>query len=134
MAITEGSRQNPLRALDSGARATWFTATLDPQAARKRWIGAMKPRGAVHLDAGAVAALLSGNSLLPAGVKVVDGAFSRGDPVAIIGPDAQHLGVGLTRYTAQDATLIAGHQSSEIESILGYPGRAALIHRDDMAL
>jgi len=134
MAITEGSVQRPLTALENGARATWFTAHVDPQAARKRWIAAMKPRGEVTLDAGAVRALHSGKSLLPAGVTAISGRFGRGDPVAILGPDGAILGQGLARYTAQETVLIRGHRSDEIEALLGYPGRAALIHRDDMAL
>lgn len=134
MAITEGSVMRPLQALEQGARATWFTATEDPQAARKRWIAAMKPRGEVTLDAGAARALASGKSLLPAGVTAVAGRFGRGDPVAILGPDGAALGQGLIRYTAAETTLIRGHRSDEIETLLGYPGRAALIHRDDMAL
>ncbi len=134
MAITEGTQQRPLSALQNGAPATWFTATLDPQIARKRWIGAMKPKGAVVLDAGAVSALETGKSLLPAGVRQVDGQFERGDPIAILAPDAHQVGVGLSRYTAAEARKIAGHHSRDIENILGYPGRAALIHRDDMAI
>ncbi len=134
MAICHGAAMRPLSALEQGANATWFTATLDPQAARKRWIGAMKPRGALTLDAGAARALANGNSLLPAGVKAISGSFGRGDPVAIKGPDGHQLGLGLSRYTADEAQIIKGHQSHEIELLLGYPGRAALIHRDDMAL
>lgn len=134
MAITEGSVLRPLQALAQGARATWFTAQVDPQAARKRWIAAMKPRGEVTLDAGAVAALSSGKSLLPAGVTATTGRYGRGDPVAILGPDGATLGQGLIRYTAVETAQILGHRSDEIESLLGYPGRAALIHRDDMAL
>ena len=134
MAITEGSCLRPLHALESGARATWFTAYGDPQAARKRWIAAMKPRGEVTLDAGAAGALARGKSLLPAGVIATTGRFGRGDPVAILGPDGAILGQGLIRYTAQETALILGHRSDEIETLLGYPGRAALIHRDDMAL
>ncbi|MBY5932540.1 glutamate 5-kinase [Tateyamaria omphalii] len=134
MAICHGAALRPLTALENGANATWFTATLDPQAARKRWIAAMKPLGSVTLDAGAAQALLNGNSLLPAGVHVVSGAFGRGDPVLISGPDGRQLGLGLSRYTADEAQKIKGHRSAEIEALLGYPGRAALIHRDDMAL
>ncbi|WP_420011448.1 glutamate 5-kinase [Tateyamaria sp.] len=134
MAICHGAALRPLSALQDGANATWFTATLDPQAARKRWIAAMKPRGTVTLDAGAVRALTRGNSLLPAGIHAVSGTFGRGDPVAITGPDGHQLGLGLSRYTADEAQKIKGHQSAEIEALLGYPGRAALIHRDDMAL
>ncbi|GGX63723.1 glutamate 5-kinase [Tateyamaria omphalii] len=134
MAICHGAAVRPLTGLEAGANATWFTATLDPQAARKRWIAAMKPLGSVTLDAGAAQALSKGNSLLPAGVHVVSGRFGRGDPVAITGPDGHQLGLGLSRYTAEEAQKIKGHRSAEIEKLLGYPGRAALIHRDDMAL
>ncbi|MDW4496547.1 glutamate 5-kinase [Sulfitobacter sp. D35] len=134
MAITEGSRLNPLKQLENGAAATWFTAQTDPQAARKRWIAAMKPRGTITLDDGAVAALRSGKSLLPAGVAGVSGSFARGDAVAITDRGGHVLGHGLARYTGAEARLIKGRKSSEIEAVLGYPARAALIHRDDMAL
>ncbi|MBT8454697.1 MAG: glutamate 5-kinase [Rhodobacteraceae bacterium] len=134
MAITLGVPSNPLKALENGAPATWFLPETDPQAARKRWIAAMKPRGEITVDAGAARALSQGKSLLPAGVTAVSGRFGRGDPVAILGPDNARLGVGLCRYTHAEASQIAGHQSRDIEGVLGYPGRAALIHRDDMVL
>ncbi len=133
MAISEGSLLRPLRALQDGAAATWFTAQTDPQAARKRWIAAMKPRGAVTLDSGAVAALGKGKSLLPAGITQVTGPFERGDSVALLDPSGRVIGSGLTRYASDEALRIKGHHSAEIEQLLGYPGRAALIHRDDMA-
>lgn len=134
MAITEGSQHRPLQALHNGAPATWFTAQTDPQAARKGWIAAMKPRGSVTLDAGAVAALGRGKSLLPAGITAVSGPFGRGDSIALLDPTGRVIGSGLSRYASAEATEIKGHHSAEIEQLLGYPGRAALIHRDDMAL
>ena len=134
MAIMEGSVLRPLTALANGAHRTWFVAGADPQQARKRWINAMKPRGELRLDAGAVTALMAGKSLLPAGVTSVSGAFGRGDPVAILSPDGVVLGKGLVRYTAVEAKAIAGHRSGEIAAILGYEGRAALVHRDDMVI
>ena len=134
MAITEGSRNNPLRSLEDGAPATWFLAKVDPTAARKRWIVAMKPKGIVAVDAGAARALGAGKSLLPAGVVAITGSFGRGEPVSIANAKGETLGQGLTRYTAAEARAIQGRQSAEIEQILGYPGRAALIHRDDMVL
>ena len=134
MAIMEGSVLRPLLALATGVPCTWFVAQSDPQAARKRWINAMKPRGELRLDAGAVAALRAGKSLLPAGVVAVSGNFGRGDPVAILSPEGDVLGKGLVRYTGAEAVLIAGHRSGQIEAILGYAGRAALIHRDDMVV
>lgn len=134
LAIAKGAALRPLEALQNGARATWFLPATDPQAARKRWIAAMKPRGALAVDAGAAAALRSGKSLLPAGVTYVGGRFGRGDPVSIEGPDGMGMAKGLTRYTSEEARAIMGHQSGEIAAILGYPGRAALIHRDDMVM
>ena len=134
MAIMEGSVLRPLSALANGASCTWFLANGDPHAARKRWINAMKPKGEVWLDAGAVRALNQGKSLLPAGVTSVAGTFGRGDPVSIIGPLGEILGKGLVRYTVAEATAIAGHRSGQIEAILGYAGRAALVHRDDMVV
>lgn len=134
MAITEGSVMRPLRALADGAPVTWFMAETDPQVARKRWIAAMKPKGEITVDAGAVGALRRGKSLLPAGVTLVSGSFGRGDPVAILGPAGERLGVGLARYTRDEAQRIAGRHSGDIEAVLGYPGRAALIHRDDMVI
>ncbi|MEM8632164.1 MAG: glutamate 5-kinase [Pseudomonadota bacterium] len=134
MAITEGRTENPLSALAGGAPATWFLAQTDPQAARKRWVAAMKPQGTITIDAGARAALIEGKSLLPAGIVAVSGEFGRGDPVEIRGPEGHRLGQGLTRYTSGEAEAIRGHRSGDIETILGYPGRAALIHRDDLAI
>ena len=134
MAIMEGSAPRPLQALAKGANRTWFLAKGDPQAARKRWINAMKPRGELRLDAGAEVALKAGKSLLPAGVTEVTGSFGRGDPVAILSPSGEVLGKGLVRYTAIEARAIAGHRSGDIETILGYQGRSALVHRDDMVV
>lgn len=132
MAIAEGSVLRPLSAVAQGARTTWFLPEADPQLARKRWIAAMKPKGTVIVDDGARLALGRGKSLLPAGVTQVQGDFGRGDPVAITDLSGQRLATGLIRYTATEARAIAGHHSAQIETILGYPGRAALIHRDDM--
>ena len=134
MAITLGTIQRPLKALVEGAECTWFQSDADPKAARKRWIHAMRPRGQITVDAGAARALKAGNSLLPAGVTGVSGKFQRGDPVDILGPGETALARGLAGYDATEASLIAGCQSSEIEARLGHPGRAALVHRDDMAI
>ena len=134
MAITLGFVDHPLKSLENGAPATWFTAETDPHLARKRWIASMKPKGELHIDDGAAKALAGGNSLLPAGVTAVSGRFGRGEPVAILGPDGARLGLGLIRYTSDETQIIRGQRSDRIESLLGYPGRAALVHRDDMAI
>ncbi|HHW34794.1 MAG TPA: glutamate 5-kinase [Paracoccus solventivorans] len=134
MAIAEGSVIRPLSAVAQGARVTWFLPEGDPQAARKRWIAAMKPRGELVVDAGAARALANGRSLLPAGVRQVSGVFHRGDPVLIRGPSGAALAQGLARYDSTDAARIAGRRSEEIAAILGGNIRAALVHRDDMAV
>ncbi len=135
MVITSGKVMNPLHAISEGARVTWFLAKSDPVTARKRWLaGHLVPAGQAFLDAGAEKALLSGKSLLPAGVTRIDGSFGRGDAVIIRGADGRELGRGLIAYSADEARRIIGKRSSEISKILGYEGRDTLIHRDDMAL
>jgi glutamate 5-kinase len=135
MVITSGKIPHPLRAIKEGARVTWFIANSDPVTAKKRWIsGQLVPNGQVFLDAGAEKALLSGKSLLPAGVTRIEGAFDRGDAVVIRSADGRELGRGLVAYAAEDARRIMGKRSSEIAAILGFEGRSTLIHRDDMAL
>ncbi len=134
MAIAEGSVLNPLSAVADGARVTWFLPDTDPQAARKRWIAAMKPKGEITVDAGAAQALGQGKSLLPAGVTAVTGRFGRGDPVVVLDGRGARLASGLVRYSSTETRAIAGYRSDAIPAILGYPGRAALIHRDDMVL
>ena len=135
MVITTGKVLNPLRAISDGAKVTWFLAKSDPVTARKRWLsGQLVPSGQVFVDAGAEKALLSGKSLLPAGVTRVEGEFDRGDAVVIRADDGRELGRGLVAYAKADALRILGKRSSEISAILGYDGRDTLIHRDDMAL
>ena len=135
MVIASGRILNPLRALAEGAPCTWFLAPSDPVAARKRWIaGNLESKGYVVVDAGAEKALASGKSLLPAGVRRVEGTFDRGDAVVIRAADGRELGRGLVAYAFADAQRIIGKKSGEIARILGYDGRAELIHRDDMAL
>ena len=135
MVITSGKVEHPLRALEAGAPCTWLLAPSDPVTARKRWIaGQLEPKGFLEVDAGAERALFSGKSLLPAGVRKVGGAFERGDAVVIRAADGRELGRGLVAYTQEDAARIIGKKTSEIAAILGFAGRAALVHRDDMVL
>jgi glutamate 5-kinase len=135
MVIALGKTMHPLRALSEGAPCTWFLAHSDPVTARKRWIaGQLEPKGSVEIDPGAEKALLSGKSLLPAGVKRVEGAFERGDAVVIRAADGRELGRGLIAYARADTERIIGRKSVEIAAILGHAGRTELVHRDDMVL
>ncbi len=135
MVIASGKAAHPLRAIGEGRACTWFLAPADPVTARKRWIaGQLEPKGWIEIDAGAEKALLSGKSLLPAGVTRVEGAFDRGDAVIIRSREGREVGRGLAAYPKADAVRIIGRRSSEIPAILGFSGRDELIHRDDMAL
>ncbi len=133
--ITLGRREGsgPLQAVEDGARATLFTPHATPAAAYKQWIaGSLSPQGALTVDAGAAAALKAGKSLLPAGVRGVEGAFDKGDAVLIKDIDGRPIAKGLASYGASDSALIQGLKSDAIEAALGYRGRSVLIHRDDL--
>lgn len=135
MVIASGKVDHPLAAIAAGAPCTWFLAPSDPVTAKKRWIsGQLEPKGAVYLDPGAEKALLSGKSLLPAGVTRLDGSFDRGDAVLIRAADGRELGRGLVAYTRSEAERIIGKRTQEIAEILGFERTDELIHRDDMAL
>ena len=94
----------------------------------------MQPAGRLEIDAGAETALTSGKSLLPAGVRGVWGTFSRGDTVSIYGTNGREIARGLAGYDADEARMIIGKKSAEIAAILGYAGRAAMVHRDDLVV
>ncbi len=135
MLIADGRPKNPLAAVANGARCTWFLSASTPASARKSWIGGtLEPRGVIHVDAGAAKALATGASLLPVGVKRVEGEFQRGDAVVIRDATGTELGRGLVAYDASEARLVLGKSSRHIEAALGHPGQAEMIHRDDMAL
>lgn len=135
MGIALGKRDNPLMALEQGARVTWFVPQGSPASARKRWIAStVQPAGSVVVDDGAAAALARGKSLLPAGVVSVDGEFDRGDAIRVLDKAGRELARGLSAYSATDARAIQGRKSAEIAELLGYRGRDELIHRDDLAM
>jgi glutamate 5-kinase len=135
MVIASGRIAHPLQAIADGAPCTWFVTPANPVTARKKWIaGSLEPKGALVIDQGAVAALRSGKSLLPAGVIRVDGSFARGDAVLIRGPDGTEIARGLVAYDFEDADKIKGRSSADIVSILGFAGRTEMVHRDDLVV
>ncbi|HEV7435952.1 MAG TPA: glutamate 5-kinase [Pseudorhizobium sp.] len=135
MIIASGKTEHPLAAIDEDTRSSWFAPSSAPVTARKTWIaGQLQPAGELRVDAGAERALASGKSLLPAGVVSVTGHFHRGDTIAILGGSGREVARGLAGYDSEEATRIAGRKSAEIEAILGYAGRAAMVHRDDLVM
>ena len=135
MVIASGHELHPLKRITDGERCTWFLAPASALQSRKRWIaGTLQPIGHLVVDEGAAAALAKGKSLLPAGVKRVEGSFARGDTVSIVTLRGREIARGLVAYDAGDAIRIAGLKSGEIEKVLGFRGRDELVHRDDMVL
>ncbi len=132
--IADGHPLHPLRAIAS-ARHTVFVPHVSPGAARKRWIaGGLAAHGAIVIDDGAERALLSGKSLLPAGMTSFEGEFERGDVVLVKNAEGREIARGLVAYNLAEARLLVGRRTVEIESILGYRGRDEMIHRDDLVL
>jgi glutamate 5-kinase len=134
--IASGHDDHPLARLESGeANATVIDASGSPARAYKQWIaGALVPAGSVTVDAGAVTALTGGKSLLPAGVRAVDGTFERGVCLRVLGPDGREIARGISGYTSAETQAILGCPSSDIEARLGYSGQDELIHRNDLVL
>ena len=135
MCIAKGEHAHPLKAIEEGGRCTWFVPSSTPVATRKQWIaGTLRPAGAIGVDDGAVNALMSGKSLLPAGVTGTVGRFERGDTVSVLAPDGTEIARGICAYSDSDAARIMGRKSLDIEAVLGFRGRDEMIHRDDLVL
>jgi glutamate 5-kinase len=135
--IAWGRERDVLLRLAAGESiGTALMATTPKLAARKQWMADhLQLRGAVTVDAGAVAKLRSeGKSLLPIGVVAVEGDFSRGDVIAVRAPEGQEVARGLANYSAAETRLIARKPSAQIEATLGYSAEPELIHRDNLVL
>jgi glutamate 5-kinase len=135
--IASGREPNVLLRLTQGeAIGTQLVAETMPIAARKQWLADhLQVNGRLLLDAGAMRALVQdGKSLLPIGVKSIEGAFERGAVVACLSPEGKELARGLVNYGANEARRILGKPSSEILSVLGYVDEPELIHRDNLVL
>ena len=131
--LASGAVERPLHSLMTGGKCTVFVADQTPAAARKQWLaGILEVRGELRLDAGAVAALRDGKSLLPVGVIEVVGNFKRGDAVTLVDAGRGALCRGIAAYSSDEANAIRGQRSDQIESILGYRGRSVIVHRDDL--
>jgi glutamate 5-kinase len=133
--IAPGMGDHPLRAVMEGGKATLFKPSVTRDSARRQWIaGRLKPLGQITIDEGAEKALLGGASLLPAGVKKIAGEFARGDAVEIVSASGKLIGQGLVAYDANEAIKVAGAKSEQIEALLGYRRRPALVEKDDLIL
>jgi glutamate 5-kinase len=133
--IASGVVERPLSVLANGGRCTLFRAPDTPAAARKQWLaGVLGVSGELRLDGGAVAALRNGNSLLPVGLVDAVGNFRRGDVVTLVDLAGRELGRGLAEYSGEEARQLVGCRSEQIEDVLGYRGRAVMVHRDELVI
>jgi glutamate 5-kinase len=135
--ISKGKDAHALRHLieDKNTCSTLFFAKESPKNARKKWIGShLRPKGTIFVDDGAISALKSGKSLLPVGVKLVEGKFERGDIIEVKSIVGQKIAMGIIAYNSEDAVRIIGKGSQQIAEIVGYAGRDELVHRNDLAL
>ena len=134
LAIISGKVDSPLSHWADGGRGSIFLAA-PAKRARKGWLaGRLTVRGRIIVDAGAEGALARGNSLLPAGVRGVEGSFARGDVVDIATQDGRVIARGLIEYDSDAAAKIAGRRSEDIAALLGEMPRSVLVHRDHMAM
>jgi glutamate 5-kinase len=133
--ITSGKMNNPVKVLINGARHTLFKSEESPTRARKKWIlNSLVSKGKIIVDDGASKALHGKKSLLPIGIKKVEGSFSRGDKVTVCTEKGKEVAKGISAYSSSDINKIKGKKTAEIEKILGFSGREAAIHVDDLVL
>lgn len=135
--IASGREKNVItRVLDGETIGTHLRAAQGRVAARKQWLaGQARAAGKLKLDAGAVKVIREGGkSLLPVGVKVVEGTFTRGEIVSCLDPEGHEVARGLVNYSSEEAGRIIGQASDKIESILGYIDEPEMIHRDNMVV
>jgi glutamate 5-kinase len=137
MIVASGRRPGTLgRILAGEPVGTWFVPNAERLGARKRWIAfAAPPQGRLTVDAGAVRALTTqGRSLLPSGVVGLDGDFSTGDVVAVVGPDGKEIARGLVNFDVAELRRIRGVRTQDIEARLGYKSFEEVIHRDNLVV
>ena len=135
--IAGGKSRRVLQRLAAGdTLGTWLESGSAPRSARRQWLaGLVTCRGVVEIDEGAAAVLRgSGKSLLPVGVRSVDGRFRRGDVLLCRDARGADVARGLTNYNAEEVRRIMGRSSRDIPAVLGYGGEPELIHRDNMVL
>ena len=133
MAIANGKKMRPIKEIIEKNKCTWFIPKISKLDARKKWIiGSISPKGSLTIDNGAVQAIKNGKSLLPAGIKTVDGKFEKGDHVKILGLNKKEYARGLSSFSSNEISKIKGFQSNQIKRILGYSSRDEVIHKNDM--
>ncbi|MEJ2198430.1 MAG: glutamate 5-kinase, partial [Desulfuromonadales bacterium] len=127
---------NLLYLFDGHELGTYFLPARDPMAARKHWIAfTKKPKGKLILDDGAHNAVAErGKSLLPSGIRQLDGTFERGDAVRLCDLNGKEFAKGVTNYNSAELIRIIGKNTREILQILGYQYGDEVVHRDNLVI
>jgi glutamate 5-kinase len=136
MIVVDGRMPNVLvRAIEGEEVGTLFVPSPKRRNSRSRWIGAARPVGWIHVDEGAVRALVELNrSLLPAGIVKVEGEFRRGDLVGIRSPDGKLVARGLSNYASDQVDAIRGKRTQEVRALLHEAAYDEVVHRDNLVI
>ena len=133
MIIANGLNMYPINQIEKKNNCTWFISKISKLHARKKWIiSSISPKGELIIDDGAKKALISGKSLLAAGIKKVSGKFKKGDHIKILDNKRKEFARGLSSFSSDEINKILGCHSKEIEKILGYISKSEVVHKDDM--
>ena len=133
MIIANGLYLNPISRIENKNNCTWFESRISKLQARKKWIiSSISPKGFLIIDEGAKKAIISGKSLLAAGIKNVNGKFRKGDHIRIMDYKKKEFARGLSSFSSEEISKIKGHHSNEIGKILGYVSKSEVVHKDDM--
>ena len=133
MAIANGLLERPINKIIEKNKCTWFLPKISKLDARKKWIiGSVSPKGELVIDDGAINALKKGKSLLAAGIKKVNGTFSKGDHIKILDKNLKEYARGLSSFSSEETIKIQGQHSNKISELLGYISKSEVVHKDDM--
>ena len=133
MVIANGLLERPIKKIIEKNKCTWFLPKISKLDARKKWIiGSVSPKGELIIDDGAINALKKGKSLLAAGIKKVNGTFSKGDHIKILDKNLKEYARGLSSFSSEETIKIQGQHSNKITELLGYISKSEVVHKDDM--
>ena len=133
MVIANGLLERPIKKIIEKNKCTWFLPKISKLDARKKWIiGSVSPKGELIIDDGAINALKKGKSLLAAGIKKVNGKFSKGDHIKILDKNLKEYARGLSSFSSEETIKIQGQHSNKINELLGYISKSEVVHKDDM--
>lgn len=136
MVIAQGDKpENLIKIVRGEDIGTLFVKSKKGLKAKKHWLQyTSKKQGKIIVDEGAKTAILNHKSLLPSGIKSVEGEFQKGDVITVVNEENIVLAAGIVNYSSIECNKILGKQSKEIEKILGYKDYDEVIHINNMSV